>query len=306
MNVLIVGLGSIAKKHISALRTLPESFTIYALRSSKLAEKYEDVINIFDLESENYDFAIISNPTHLHSKYIKLLAKKAIPLFIEKPAVHNLDNVDQVIATVEKKKIKTYIACNLRFHPCIIFLKDIIGSESLEINEINVYCGSYLPDWRPGRNYKEIYSANPELGGGVHLDVYHELDYVTWLFGFPKSYKSVKRSVSSLKIKSIDYANYILNYDNFTASIILNYYRKKTKREIEINFKDTTWNINLINGKIITDDNFILFEAKDFNILDTYKLQLDYFINCIKNDILPMNSLNNSIQTLQICLNNEK
>ena len=144
------------------------------------------------------------------------------------------------------------------------------------------------------------------MGGGVHLDVYHELDYVTWLFGFPKSYKSVKRSVSSLKIKSIDYANYILNYDNFTASIILNYYRKKTKREIEINFKDTTWNINLINGKIITDDNFILFEAKDFDLLDTYKLQLDYFINCIKNNIPPMNSLNNSIQTLQICLNNEK
>ena len=36
MNVLIIGLGSIAKKHIDALNAIaPEKFNIYALRSGK-------------------------------------------------------------------------------------------------------------------------------------------------------------------------------------------------------------------------------------------------------------------------------
>ena len=93
-RVLIIGLGSIAKKHIIALRSLSEEFEIFALRSSLNASKYEDVINIFNLDDIVFDFAIISNPTYLHFKYIKLLASKSIPLFIEKPAVHSLDNVD--------------------------------------------------------------------------------------------------------------------------------------------------------------------------------------------------------------------
>ena len=73
IRVLIIGLGSIAKKHITALRSLSEKFEIFALRSSLDASKYEDVINIFNLDDTVFDFAIISNPTHLHFKYIKLL-----------------------------------------------------------------------------------------------------------------------------------------------------------------------------------------------------------------------------------------
>ena len=265
MRILIIGLGSIAKKHIKALKSLSEEFKIYALRSSLDANKYEDVINIFNLDDTVFDFAIISNPTHLHFKYIKLLASKSIPLFIEKPAVHSLDNLDEILNLVAKKKVTTYVACNLRFHPCLKFLKEKIDNQNLRINEINVYCGSYLPDWRPGLDFKKIYSANPKMGGGVHLDLFHEIDYVTWLFGQPKSYSSFKRSVSSLSIDSIDYANYILEYKNFTTSIILNYYRKKVKREIEIVFDQATWNVDLINNTIKTDLGEVIYKIKQFD-----------------------------------------
>tara|TARA_B110000208_G_scaffold189816_1_gene252176 strand:- start:470 stop:1393 length:924 start_codon:yes stop_codon:yes gene_type:complete len=306
IRVLIIGLGSIAKKHITALRSLPEEFKIFALRSSLDASKYEDVINIFNLDNTVFDFAIISNPTHLHFKYIKLLASKSIPLFIEKPAVHSLENLDEIINLVAKKKITTYVACNLRFHPCLNFLKEKIGKQDLKINEINVYCGSYLPDWRPGVDFKDIYSANPNMGGGVHLDLFHEIDYVTWLFGQPKLYNSIKRSVSTLSIDSIDYANYILQYEKFTISIILNYFRKKVKREIEIVLDQITWNIDIINNTIKTDEGEVIFEVKQFDISQTYKLQLEYFIDCLYNNRKPMNSLEDSIPALRICLQDEK
>ena len=306
MRVLIVGLGSIAKKHITALRSLTDEFKIFALRSAPDAAEYYDVINVFNLDDTIYDFAIISNPTQLHVKYIKLLASKAIPLFIEKPAVHSLDNVDQILNLVAKKKLTTYVACNLRFHPCIKFLKENIGRQELIVNEVNVYCGSFLPDWRPGVDYTNTYSANPKRGGGVHLDLFHEIDYVTWLLGQPKCYSAVKRSVSSLGVDSIDYANYILEYENFTTSIILNYYRKKVKREIEIVFDQITWNVDLINNTIKTDEGDVIFEVNNFDILQTYKSQLSYYIDCLKVKNQPMNSFEDSIPALKICLENEK
>jgi predicted dehydrogenase len=307
MNILIIGLGSIARKHIAALQALKVDATIYALRSNPNAAIEEGVVNVYNLEdfAVPIDFAIISNPSNLHYKFIELLAKKDIPLFIEKPSVDSLENVDRLIALIEDKRLITYVACNLRFHPCLLFAKQKLDTESFRINELNVYCGSYLPDWRPGKDFRAIYSANASMGGGVHLDLFHELDYTTWLFGFPDKRRSVLRSVSGLEIDAVDYANYILEYDGFTASIILNYYRRKPKREIEIVFDHDTWTIDLIKNEIRNDAGDDLFRASDFNAKETYVLQLEYFISCLKKNQQPMNSFKESIQNLKICLTNE-
>lgn len=307
MKILIVGLGSIAKKHIKALQTLKVNTKIYALRSNPNTEIEVGIENIYNLDEVNiiFDFAIISNPTHLHYQFIEKLAKKGIPLFIEKPAIHSLNNAEKLVAIIEETKIITYVACNLRFHPCIGFLKNKIETESLRVNELNVYCGSYLPDWRPEKNFKTIYSANAAMGGGVHLDLFHELDYTTWLFGFPNNSKSILRNISSLEIDAVDYANYSLQYDTFTANIVLNYYRRKPKREIEIVLEGDTWLVDLIKNEIKNDAGEYLFKAVDFNVKDTYLLQLDYFIGCLKNKHQPMNSFKESIEILKICLNDE-
>ena len=304
MNILIVGLGSIAKKHIAALERLNIDETIYALRSNANASKVENIINIFDIETVDvtFDFAIISNPTHLHFEFIETLALKGIPLFIEKPAVHTLENLDALTKIIEDKKVITYVACNLRFHPCITFLKDKLQTEQLNINEINVYCGSYLPEWRANKDYKSIYSANANMGGGVHLDLFHEIDYTTWLFGFPKKTSSVLRSVSTIDINAYDYANYILEYDNFTASIVLNYYRRQVKREIELVLDTETLVVDLVNNTIKSDTGDTLFEEKDYSIQRTYRSQLMYFTDLLKKGIQPMNSFTESIKNLKICL----
>uniref|UniRef100_UPI00404899B3 Gfo/Idh/MocA family protein n=1 Tax=Algoriphagus sp. TaxID=1872435 RepID=UPI00404899B3 len=306
MNILLIGLGSIAKKHISAFIALKIDFKIYALRSNKNAETEEGIENIFNLEDVNvvFDFAIISNPTHLHFEYIEKLAPKGIDLFIEKPAIHSLENADNLLRLIINGKIKTYVACNMRFHPCITFLKNKIDSETLRINEVNVYCGSYLPDWRPGKDFRTIYSANASMGGGVHLDLFHELDYTTWLFGFPAKSSSLLRSSSSLDIDAIDYANFLLEYTSFTASIILNYYRKEAKRTIEIVFENEIWIIDLLNNVITGKNDSIIYENTNFSISNTYYDQMNYFIDHLKSDTQPMNSFDESLKVLKICLVN--
>jgi predicted dehydrogenase len=307
MKILIVGLGSIARKHIEAIKYLTYDVTIYALRSTKDVLIEEGIINVFSLDNLDisFDFAIISNPTHLHFKYIQLLAEKNIPLFIEKPPVHVLDNCSELISLIEAKNLITYVACNLRFHPCIVYINKLINRVPARINEVNVYCGSYLPDWRPGKDFRKIYSANENMGGGVHLDLFHELDYITWIFGLPTKSRSNKRSVSSLEINAIDYANYCLDYNMFTANIVLNYYRKKVKRTIEILLDNQIINVDLVNNYVSDENGQILFQISNFEMHNTYINQMEYFISCIKQNENPMNSFKESIEVLKIVLKNE-
>lgn len=307
MNILIIGLGSIARKHIQVIRSLNSETNLYALRSNVNAKIEIGITNIFNIESCDleFHFALISNPTYLHYKFIDLLAKRGINLFIEKPPVNTLKNFDLLVNLMKDKKIINYVACNLRFHPCIQFLKKELQFTNKKINEVNVYCGSYLPDWRPSYNFRESYSVNSEMGGGVHLDLYHELDFTTWIFGVPTKSHCTLRNVSSLEIDAIDYANYLLEYDNFSASIILNYYRKDKKRFLEIIFDDETWTVDLIHNSIKGSKSGILYQNSNFNIVNTYYDQMNYFLKLINLKENSMNSLSDAHDVLKICLSNE-
>lgn len=172
------------------------------------------VRNIYSLDELKQlpAFAIISNPTHLHLSTIRLLAGLSIPLFIEKPPLHTLADVDEIVKLIDVKNVLTYVACNLRFHPCIKFLKSYLESNDRKVNEVNVYCGSFLPSWRPGRDYKEVYSSNKNMGGGVYLDLFHEIDYTCWLFGIPNASYGFQSNKSTLNIDAADYSNYLFAY----------------------------------------------------------------------------------------------
>lgn len=307
MIVLIIGLGSISKKHINALNEDYNNIEFYALRSGFNNSSEENVININNIQDlkDKPDFVIISNPTNLHFSTIELILNLKIPMFIEKPPFHTLIGTEKLINSIVESKILNYVACNLRFHPCINFLKNTLNINLSLINEVNVYCGSYLPDWRPTINYKEIYSSQKNKGGGVHLDLFHELDFIYWIFGQPETIYNYLSNKSTLKIDSYDYANYILGYKNFTISLILNYYRKDKKRHIEIIFENETLFIDLLTCKIINDKGSIIFEDKNFDILNTYKDQMNYFIQHLKNKTIPMNTLEESINALKITLVNE-
>ncbi|MEO6901888.1 MAG: Gfo/Idh/MocA family oxidoreductase [Bacteroidia bacterium] len=301
MNVLIIGLGSIAKKHILALKTINKNVHIYALRSGQsLTQQIDGVTNIEKISTcPPVDFIIISNPTAFHADAIKQVSYLKKPLFIEKPPFHTLAQADECLAFVNQNNIPTYTAFNLRFLDCLIYLKENIDNN--KVQEVNVYCGSYLPNWRSNVDYKKSYSANADMGGGVHLDLIHELDYVLWIFGNPLKVQSTLRSNSTININAIDYANYILIYDHFVVNIILNYYRKETKRSCEIVFDDTVWHTNLITNEIMDMNNKSIFKSTQ-TVQDTYLSQMEYFCEAVKKNEFTFNSIHESINTLKIAL----
>jgi len=305
LKLLIIGLGSIAQKHIDAIIKINQFATIYALRSNTNAKPFTNIIDLYKLTDvpNDIDFILISNPTSLHSKTILNVIDFNKPLFIEKPVFDSVINNNEIVRLIKEKNIKTYVACNLRFHPALIFLRDYLSSNNLKVNEVNVYCGSYLPNWRPLQDYTKSYSANQKLGGGVHLDLIHELDYTIWIFGKPVNYESIKRKVSNLLIDTFDYTNYNLSYPDFNVSITLNYYRSKPKRQIEIVLENEILICDLLTSTILNSENKIIFIDNDFDFSKTYVNQMNYFINNLKNENIYMNDINESFEILKIALN---
>jgi predicted dehydrogenase len=305
LKVLIIGLGSIAQKHIDAIKKINQSASIYALRSSIDAKAFTNIIDLYNLADvpNDIDFILITNPTSLHSRTILNVIDFKKPLFIEKPVFDSIINNEEIVRLIEQKNIKTYVGCNLRFHPALNFIKNYLNSDNSKINEVNVYCGSYLPNWRPLQDYTKSYSANQKLGGGVHLDLIHELDYTIWIFGKPINYNSIKRKVSNLLIDTFDYANYNLSYPDFNVSITLNYYRSTPKRQIEIVLETETLICNLLTSTILNSENKIIFTDNEFDFSKTYLNQMNYFIDNLKNEYIYMNNIHESFEILKIALN---
>lgn len=303
MNVVIIGLGSIAVKHISAIKKIKPNARLYALRSSKKADEINGVNSIFsldELQKIKPDFVIISNPTFAHHKTILSLIPFNIPIFIEKPLFSELDN-GEVVKEIQKNNLITYVACNLRFLDCLRFAKDYITNK--RINEVNIYCGSFLPNWRPGRDYKSTYSANRELGGGLHIDLIHEIDYTYWLFGKPTKVSKVFSNKSSLDITAFDYANYTLDYPSFNASIVLNYYRRDPKRTLEIVLEEGTILVDILKNKVYKNAD-IIFESEK-TITHTYEDQLRFFIDHVVAKKKEFNTVDEAYEILKICLQND-
>lgn len=303
MNVLIIGLGSIAKKHIKAIRHIDSSYKIFALRSNLNATQENEITNLYSINEAKkieFQFIIITTPTFLHHKNIDELISFGKPLFIEKPLSNTLA-IESLLDKIHEKEIFTYVACNLRFLDVIKYVKLNYINSNIKINEVNSYCGSYLPDWRPNQDFRKSYSSNSEKGGGVHLDLIHEIDYLFWFFGKPvNTFKYLKKN-STLKIQAIDYANYILEYHNFTVSVVLNYYRMDAKRTLEIVTESKTIFVDLIQNKIY--ENGKLIYQSNQNPVFTYEEQLRFFINQIQSKKkISFNSINEAFEVLKISL----
>ena len=303
MIVLIEGLGSIASRHIDALLALIPEVKIYALRSGKGGRNHPNVYDITDLAKLESvpDFIIISNPSVKHYESIEKYLTFEKPLFIEKPSLTSLKQVDYLLNSIQNRAIKTYVACNLRFLPIIEFLKKEFDQNPPL--ELRCYSGSYLPDWRPGTNYKTSYSASKMLGGGVHLDLIHELDYVYYFFGAPNHVYSHTDTISNLGIESEDYAHYHLIYEKTMVSVTLNYFRKAPKREIEVTFNDQVWLVNLLNSTVTDLQTGQIVFRSEVTIRDTYLSQMRYFLEYVNGKAQALNSFEESIEVLKICLN---
>ena len=303
MNILFIGYGSIALRHRNIIENSYDNVKFYALRHSDTNNKNDDVVLIEKKEigSLNFTAIFLTCPSAFHCQYITELISYGVPIFVEKPVCINKLQLKTLNKISTKSKKLIYTGCNLRFHSLINFTKLFLNKNRSKIFEVSAYAGSYLPEWRPLKDYKKLYSSKKSLGGGVDLDLMHEPDLLYYLFGKPELSRIKKRKVSSLKIDSKDWAQIYFEYKNFSASITLNYFRKEPKREIEIVMENDIIVIDFIKG-IVSNTKEILFNAKKDAMQLSYENQIDYFFKSIKKKKFEINCFEEALDVISLIL----
>lgn len=232
MKVLFIGLGSIGRRHLNVLREIKSDVEVFSYKSrnnQKAGERQEKGIrHFFSLDraiKQKPDFAIISNPTSMHVKTAYDLAASGIPFLIEKPVSNSMKGLYDLEKIVTRKGIPVMVGFQLRFHPGYQKLKQWI--ENGEIGRPLSFCGyvgQYLPDWRPGIDYRLNYSSKSDQGGGVILDLCHEIDISVSLMGPVEHLNCFCGKYSDLEIDTEDIAEITMSHlQTGISNIHLNY-----------------------------------------------------------------------------------
>tara|TARA_Y100000590_G_scaffold148843_2_gene171017 strand:- start:16459 stop:17430 length:972 start_codon:yes stop_codon:yes gene_type:complete len=308
-----VGYGSIGKRHIQNLSNYSDIEIIVCTKRKQdiflKKNKCKVIKSLKKSISENPDFAIISNVTSLHIETAIELANAGIHFLIEKPLSHNQNGVKKLLNVIKTKKLITLIGCHLRFHPCIIKIKEIIEKKKIgKVLAVQAQNSSYLPDWHPYENYKESYAAKKELGGGVVLTSIHELDYLYWLFGKINDVFSISDKSGDLELSCDDMSSSLLKFKaGIVGEVHLDFFQKTIIRQCNIIGTKgiISCNINLNRIKLynpITKKWSVQLELKNYDINEVYKRELDHFIKCVKNNKKSINDVGEGINVLKIAL----
>lgn len=258
-KIAFVGLGSIATRHLknvhAYLASQGDSCTVDLYRSSlgrPLAEELLPMVNNTYLFAEvipadrKYDVVFVTNPTSMHYETVDRFVSHTDSFFIEKP-VFDDTGINEVI--FEKLKgLKCYVACPLRYNAVLQYVKNNVNLD--QVYSARAISSSYLPDWRPGQDYRDTYSAHKELGGGVAVDLIHEWDYLTWLFETPQTCYTIQTKVSNLEINSEDIALYIARTDKRLIELHLDYYGRNPIRLLQLFMPDDTIECDILGGTI--------------------------------------------------------
>jgi predicted dehydrogenase len=217
-RALVVGFGSIGRRHFAVLRHLLPEATITVCRHEggvELDPSARQVTGIDAALGTDPQIAVLANPAPFHVPVALALARQGVHLLIEKPLSHDLEQVDELIELCKRNGLVLQIGYNLRFDPGLHAVKEILADGAIgRPVSVRAEVGQYLPDWRPGVDYRRTVSARRALGGGAILELSHELDYLRWLVGDVRSVTARSGRLGDLDIDVEDCAEILLDFEN--------------------------------------------------------------------------------------------
>jgi predicted dehydrogenase len=234
-RVLIAGLGSMGRRHLRNLQALGVAQIVLHRSQPNPLESSPALPVVTDLGealAARPDLVIVATPT-----YVAIPAALAgCHLLIEKPLSHSWDGVDELLRAVARRNLVAMVGFDLRFDRGLRFVKTLIDSGTIgRPVAIHAQVGQYLPDWHPEEDYRHGVSARRDTGGGVILDLMHELDYVRWLMGPVTGVASMAGHVSSLEIETEDVAGMLLRFESGAiGSVGLDYVQRPLSRTCRV------------------------------------------------------------------------
>jgi predicted dehydrogenase len=293
MKIIFFGLGSIGLRHA---KILVESggYTLVAYRSGakpgvnnlgiREVSSWEGVV------SYSPDIAFITNPTFMHIETALKCSDIGIRrLFIEKPIGCSEQGLDELLTLVNKKKMITYVAYNLRFHPVISYLKERL--KGLPVYHVCVRNTSYFPEWRPWQDHLGSYTSFDSKSGGISLELSHEFDYIRYLFGDIINMDGKLLKKAKVTVDSHDLVDVFMETEITSVDLHMNIFSRMKERSIKIESEKGSFYCDL-NESFIEERNQNGRKIHNFDtgISETYRSQISYFMKNINNPRM-MNNL---------------
>jgi len=318
VKILIIGYGSIGKRHAANFKAAGHEVVL--LRHSKENPNKDGFREYYSFEEafagKKTSGAIVCSPTSRHLPDVEELVSHRIPFLLEKPPADSLKSTLSMEKLLRESNFTNYdIGFNLRQYPALRFIKNFL----LELGPIysaRIAAGYYLPDWRKGIDYRDTSSASRELGGGVHIELVHEIDYLLWFFGYPERVTGYVNKISNLEITTDDICAAILKYRNGSiVELHLDYLSHRYLRSCQIIAENGNleWDMNsgavlsTMKGQKTARQVFTLSPNYDFN--DTYIVEMENFINVIQGKAEGTVSISDAVETMRvteaICVSSE-
>ena len=314
-RVLIVALGSIGQRHLRLSRALLPNADIRVLRHQATSGVPEYSNGCFSSLDEAISFApqvaAIASPAPFHIHAAQALAEVGVHLLIEKPLSASLEGVAELLDTCRKKGTVLLTGYNLRYLPSLQRFRHLL-SEGVIGKVLSIRCeiGQYLPSWRQASDYRQSVSARRELGGGVLLELSHELDYLRWIFGEIDWVKATLSRQSDLEIDVEDTAHLTFGFmpavdgHQLIGAVNLDFIRHDTTRlctaigqKGSLRWNGLTGGVALYEaGAIDWRELFSHPHQRD----DSYIAEWQDFVSCVTEHKTPLIAGEDGLKVLQI------
>jgi predicted dehydrogenase len=314
MKFLIIGMGSIGRRHMRNLISLGER-DIILLRTHRSTLPDDDLTsyttetNLEKALAHKPDAVIVSNPTSLHLEVAIPAALAGCHLLLEKPISHSMDRVDELFQSVEIGGGKVLVGYQYRFHPGLQKVKDILRDGTIgRPLSVRAHWGEYLPGWHPWEDYHQSYSARADLGGGVILTLSHPLDYLRWLFGEVSEVWAFSGTVGDLDLQIEDTAEIGLRFSNgVLGSVHLDYNQQPPNHYLKLICTEGTliWDYNHGGVKLFSSegDGWKTFPIpENYERNDMFLTEMRHFTNLIQDNEKSFCSLLDGVRALELVI----
>ena len=303
---LVIGAGSAGIRHARVVQTLIPSADHIHVSSRDFESWWQELRSDKEGEYLGIDFAIVASPAPMHLNQAVALADEAIPMLIEKPVTADLEEAKLLEKHLSQLSLTTQIGYVLRYTPGFQFFRETVSRLGItNVSRIHITSHSFLPDWRKDTPYKESVSAKPELGGGVLLELSHELDYATAIFGHIDivSAEVSKSPGLEIDVESVAIIEAKLSNDA-PVTISLDMGNRNLERFCEVSWIDGTkvrWNI--IEGTVSqtgADGEVAETESLPSHRDNWYGKQLEYFLSVVDHLNQPVPSVKDAVRTMEL------
>lgn len=287
MKFLIIGYGSAGKRHSQNILKIYNNAKIIILTRERKNFKVSRNIFFFNYKNlknlliQKFEAIFICTGANEHIRLANKFFNVTDKIFIEKPISNNLPEVKKFLKKIRQFKKKILIGYNIIFSESLVKLKEILKKKGTKILKGNIRTGYDLRKWRK-ISYSKSVSADKRKGGGVLLELSHDLNYLIWLLGKPLWVSASLSKISNLKINTEDNAFLLVGFNKFTVSLDLDFISQKYERSFIIytqkNIYSWQYLRNTLNKFSVKKNSFLKIYNYNRNNNNLYMNQLKFFL----------------------------